>query len=138
MKSEKYTLINTSGQAKSYVSLDNTSNSPDFWFREESGDSARVHVGNVILEKSDDEKVDVVQKFVDIDASILTKASNSSLSALATLVGNVNASVNTVAANLYNVSTAVQRNTNFVDNVSYNNGYGIKADKIKIGSNLTL
>ena len=139
LRAEKYSLTNKSGEILSYVSLDDTNSSPDFWFREQSGGNARVHVGNLIIQRGGDERdVDVSVKLYEIDASIATKASNASLSELQTLANGINASVNTVATNLVDISTAVKRNTIFVDNVSYNNGFGIKADELKVGNSLLL
>jgi hypothetical protein len=134
---EKYTLKNTSGQSKSYISLDDTGTSPDVWFREETGGNAVVHTGNVILEKSEDEKVNVIQKFVDIDASLILKASNASLTELAGVVANVSTAVVDTTTKLENVSTAVDRNTTFIDDISTNDGKGLKSAGFYVTNNGT-
>ena len=137
VSAEKYTLRNASGQAKSYISLDDTGTSPDVWFRDEPGGNAVVHVGNVILENGNDEKVNVAGKFVSIDASLVLKASDASLTELAGVVANVSTAVVDTTTKLGNVSKAVDRNTKFIDDISINGGNGLKSAGFYVTNNGT-
>jgi hypothetical protein len=136
ISAERYTLRNKNGNNMSYVSLDDTGNNTDVWFRDEqTGGNAAIHAKNVVLEINSDRKIDVSSKLAQVDASIETMASNASLNALSTYAAEVSTNLATVDTKLNNVSTAVRRNTAFIDNISTNNGQGLKSNKFYITDN---
>lgn len=135
VSAERYTLRNSSGDRLSYVSLDDTGTNTDVWFREQTGGNAAIHTRNVILEMSSDRKIDVSAKLAQIDASVDTKASNASLNALSSYAAEVSTNLATVNMKLGDVSVAIRRNTAFIDNISTNNGQGLKSNKFYITDN---
>lgn len=141
VRAESYSLVDTTGNTITYVGLGkDSSTKEDFCLRKQNDSYTNVHVFNVLLERGQNNTVDVAQKFVDIDASIQTKATKDSLSALETVVGEVSVYAVDVSNNLDTVRKDVERNKAFIDNVSYynNNVQGIKAAEVHIGSNITL
>ena len=135
ISAERYTFKNQNGDKMTYVSLDDTGNNTDVWFREQTGGNAAIHVRNVVLEVGNDANIDLSVKLSQIDTSLESKATNSSLSALSTYASDVSSNLASVNTELLNVSTAVKRNTTFIDNISTNNGNGIKSSKFYITDN---